>query len=134
MEIASATSSARYTACTSTASAAYNFCNVSLSIDARVDDLLGRLTLEEKVALISPNSSLGNTCNDHTSGVERLGVPQWMWLVETNTGVNSACFSRDVCATTFPGPMGMSASFNRTLWRLKGSVMGSEMRAFYNAG
>eukprot|EP00966_Prymnesium_polylepis_P285181 6587582-Prymnesium_polylepis.1 len=54
---------------------AYPFCNASLSIDARVDDLIGRLTLEEKAALITPNRTLGSTCNDHTSGVDRLDVP-----------------------------------------------------------
>ena len=39
----------------------YPFCNTSLSIDARVDDLIGRLTLEEKAALITPNPALGST-------------------------------------------------------------------------
>ena len=124
----------RYTACTAASSAKYAFCNASLDVEARLDDFLDRLSLEELAGLISPNSSLGSTCNDHTSGVMRLGVPQWMWLVETNTGVNSACYARDTCATTFPGPMGMGASFNRSLWRQKGSVLGSEMRAFHNLG
>jgi hypothetical protein len=31
------------------------------------------------------------------------------------------------------GPLGMAASFNRTNWRLKGQVFGTEMRAFNNA-
>ena len=109
-------------------------CNTSLSIDERVDDFIGRLSLEEKVALIGPDPSLGSTCNDHTAGVARLGVPQWMWLVETNTGDNSACYAQDRCASTFPGPMAMGASFNRSSWRLKGSVLGSELRAFNNLG
>ena len=65
--------------------------------------------------------------------VDRLGVPQWMWLTETNTGVNSACMAKDRCSTTFSGPMGMAASFNRSSWRAKGSVMGTEMRALTNA-
>ena len=116
------------------AGASLPFCNTSLSIDERVDDFIGRLSLEEKVALIGPDPSLGSTCNDHTAGVARLGVPQWMWLVETNTGDNSACYAQDRCASTFPGPMAMGASFNRSSWRLKGSVLGSELRAFNNLG
>ena len=116
------------------AGASLPFCNTSLSIDERVDDFIGRLSLEEKVALIGPDPSLGSTCNDHTAGVARLGVPQWMWLVETNTGDNSACYAQDRCASTFPGPMAMGASFNRSSWRLKGSVLGSEIRAFNNLG
>jgi len=120
-----------YWACT-TSELALPFCNTALSIDQRVDDLVGRLTLAEKVAMIGPNGTLGNECADHTTGVPRLGVPQWMWLTETNTAVNSACFKPGVCATTFPGPMNMGASFNRTSWRAKGGVLGSEMRAFHN--
>ena len=116
------------------AGASLPFCNTSLSIDERVDDFIGRLSLEEKVALIGPDPSLGSTCNDHTAGVARLGVPQWMWLVETNTGDNSACYAQDRCASTFPGPMAMGASFNKSSWRLKGSVLGSELRAFNNVG
>ena len=76
--------------------------------------------------------TLGCGCNDHTNGVPRLDVPQYMWLVETNTGVNSACYGQGKCATTFPGPMGMAASFNRSAWRLKGETLGAELRAFNN--
>ena len=111
----------------------YTFCNTALSVDERVDALIKLLTRAEKIAMISPNPKLGSTCNDHTSGVDRLGVPQWMWLTETNTGVNSACMAKDRCSTTFSGPMGMAASFNRSSWRAKGSVMGTEMRALTNA-
>jgi xylan 1,4-beta-xylosidase len=57
-----------------------------------------------------------------------------MWLTETNSAVNSACLAQDKCSTTFPGPMGMGASFNRSLWRAKGSVLGTEMRALNNLG
>eukprot|EP01065_Artemidia_motanka_P046983 TRINITY_DN7245_c0_g1_i1.p1 TRINITY_DN7245_c0_g1~~TRINITY_DN7245_c0_g1_i1.p1 ORF type:complete len:747 (+),score=212.76 TRINITY_DN7245_c0_g1_i1:53-2293(+) len=122
-----------YQACTSTESQKLPFCNSSLSIDSRLDDLLSRLTLDEKINMIAPQPLLGSTCNDHTKGVERLGVPQYMWLTETNTGVNSACLGQNKCTTTFPGPLGLGSAFNRTLWRAKGTVMGTEMRAFTNA-
>ena len=32
------------------------------------------------------------------------------------------------------GPLGLAASFNRTLWESKGRVMGTETRALSNAG
>ena len=121
-----------YWACLSPTSASLKFCNVSVPLDDRVADLIDRLTLDEKIGMLSPNKSFGSICNDHTDGVQRLGVPEWMWLVETNTGVNSACLRKNTCATTFPGPMGVAASFNRSLWRIKGSVLGQEMRAFNN--
>ena len=38
------------------------------------------------------------------------------------------------CATTFSGPLGLGASFNRTLWRQKGAVLGLETRAMNNIG
>lgn len=56
-----------------------------------------------QVSLISPDPNYG-TCNVPTAPVERLGVPRYMWLVETNTGVASACMGPNKCATTFPGP------------------------------
>ena len=114
------------------ATAAFPFCNTSLMLDERVSDLLSRLRLDEKINMLSPNASLGSTCNDHTDGVPRLGIPPWMWLVETNSGTDSACFSRDKCSTVFPGPLGMAASFNRSLWEAKGKVLGAEMRAYNN--
>ena len=54
--------------------------------------------------------------------------------METNTNVAAKCYpgTKYACPTTFIGPMGMGASFNRTSWYLKGGVLGSEMRAFHN--
>lgn len=57
-----------------------------------------------------------------------------MWLDETNTGASSACIRPGLCVTTFPGPLNLGASFNRTLWQLKGGVIGSELRALNNIG
>ena len=119
--------------CTTPASQKMPYCNPETGIEERINDLVSRLTLEEKIAMISPQPALGGTCACHTAGVARLGVPNYMWLVETNTAVASACMEESKCATTFSGPMGMGASFNRTSWYMKGSVIGTEMRAFSNA-
>lgn len=107
------------------------YCDTKLSIDQRLDDLLGRMNLDDKIAQIMPQPNK-NTCNDVTKGKAEIGLPEWMWLVETNSNIASRCTVEGHCATTFTGPMGMGASFNRTSWRLKGSVMGTEMRAFSN--
>ena len=45
----------------------------------------------------------------------------------------AAC-RRSTQATNFPGPTGLGASFNRSLWRLKGSIISTEQRAQNNAG
>ncbi len=50
-----------------------------------------------------------------------------------NTGVASECLGPNQCATTFVGPTGLGAAFNRDMWASKGTVLSTEMRAFANA-
>jgi len=122
-----------YQACANAVALTLPYCNTSLSFEARLQDLLGRLSVPQKISMISPQPQLGDTCGVHTNTIPELGLPQYYWLVETNTGVASACLAPGQCATTFSGPLGMGASFNRTSWRLKGQVLGREMRAYNNA-
>ena len=65
------------------------WCNFTLSHTDRIKSLLSVLTTEEKINLLGPDKSLGDPCNDHTAGAPRVGLSQYMWLVETNTGANS---------------------------------------------
>ena len=67
-----------------------------------------------------------------TAGLDRLDLPVHAWLIETNTAVVSACLAQDQCATTFNGALGMAATFNRTVWELKGRVLSTELRALNN--
>lgn len=95
---------------------------------------MSRLSLEEKIQQITPDGSIGGTCTTFTTGKPDIGLPPWLWLVETNTGVDSACPAENHCVTNFVGPQGMAASFNRTSWHLKGYVLGTEQRALSNIG
>ncbi|EGD76642.1 hypothetical protein PTSG_07753 [Salpingoeca rosetta] len=100
------------------------FCNTSLSIGARLDDLIGRLSLQEMAGLIGPDP-VTSPCAFLDYGVKRLDIPPYLHLVETNTAVASACItSQDKCATTFIGSNGLGAAVNR--------VISTEMRAFNN--
>jgi beta-glucosidase-like glycosyl hydrolase len=101
------------------------FCDASLSIEQRLDDLLGRLNLTDMVGLLGPSPATSD-CAFLDYGVTRLGIPPYLHLVETNTAVASACLG-DKCATTFSGPTGLAASFNRTMWATKGEVRSSAM-------
>jgi hypothetical protein len=116
--------------CVDPVATALPYCNASLPIDARLDDLVGRLTLEEKIGLISP-AQHGPTLS---KGVDRLGLPGYNWLTEANTAIQAACIGPDRCPSQFPGPLNMASSWNRTNWRTKGSVLGAEQRALGNAG
>ena len=51
--------------------------NPQLSAAQRADDLLGRLTLEEKVSLMM----------DSSPAIPRLGIPQFQWWNEALHGV-----------------------------------------------
>ena len=66
----------------------------SRPIAERVDDLVGRMTLEEKVA------QMGN----EATPIERLGMPQYNWWNEALHGV-----ARAGIATVFPQAIGLAA-------------------------
>ena len=111
------------------------WCDFTLPHAQRVGKLLALLTLEEKISLLSPNGTIAhNTCNCHTRGAPRVGLGKYMWLDETNTGASAGCLGPGHCVTTFPGPLGVAASFNRSLWKAKGGVIGTEVRALNNVG
>jgi len=67
-----------YKACETAKSKAMGYCDASLDIEARLDDLLSRLSYEEIVATMSPQEKFGNTCGCHTDNVERLDLPQYV--------------------------------------------------------
>ena len=71
-----------------------------LSAEQRADDLLKRLTLEEKVSLMMNGSP----------AIKRLGIPQFEWWSEALHGIG-----RNGFATVFPITTGMAASWNDAL-------------------
>lgn len=93
------------------------FRNHNAPTDARVRDLLGRLSLEEKISLLGYNSK----------PVPRLGIPAYNWWNEALHGV-----ARAGKATVFPQAIGMAASFNDELMYEVASVISTEARAKYN--
>ena len=101
----------------------YPFCNSSLPMERRVDDLIQRLTLEEKPSLlIARNSPRGN--------VSRLGVPEYDWGGNCIHGVQSRCYE-DRCPTSYPNPNALGATFNESVWHGMGNVIGIELRALW---
>ncbi|KAH1195669.1 putative beta-D-xylosidase 2 [Glycine max] len=105
------------------------FCKVSLAIAERVKDLIGRLTLEEKVRLLVNNAA----------AVPRLGMKGYEWWSEALHGVSNlgpaVKFNAQFpAATSFPQVITTAASFNASLWEAIGQVVSDEARAMYNGG
>jgi beta-glucosidase len=89
----------------------------SKPIDARVEDLIGRMTLEEKA------SQLVNQAR----AIPRLQVPAYDWWSEALHGVANAG-----TATVFPEPIGLAATFDDPLIHQMAIVIGTEARAKHN--
>ena len=95
----------------------FPFNDPSISVDKRIEDLLGRLTLEEKVGMMMNGST----------GVERLGIPDYNWWNEALHGV-----ARAGKATVFPQAIGMAATFDPEEHLRTFTVISDEARAKYN--
>jgi beta-glucosidase len=91
--------------------------DVSQPIEARVKDLISRLTLEEKVSLLGYNSK----------AVPRLDIPAYNWWNEALHGV-----ARAGEATIFPQAISMAATFNDDLLKQVSTAISTEARAKYN--
>jgi beta-glucosidase len=88
-------------------------------VERRVDDLVARMTLEEKV------SQIGHTAD----AIPRLGIPEYNWWNEGLHGV-----ARAGVATVFPQAIGMAATFDVPLMRRVAEAISTEFRAKYAAG
>eukprot|EP01065_Artemidia_motanka_P043512 TRINITY_DN603_c0_g1_i1.p1 TRINITY_DN603_c0_g1~~TRINITY_DN603_c0_g1_i1.p1 ORF type:complete len:790 (+),score=175.63 TRINITY_DN603_c0_g1_i1:58-2370(+) len=105
----------------------YPFCDPSVPMAKRVDDLISRLTLEEKPYLmVARESPKGN--------ISRLGIPEYDWGGNCIHGVQSRCTVDGVCPTSFPNPNALGATFNRSVWKGMGQVIGLELRALWLMG
>ncbi|MFI5092380.1 MAG: glycoside hydrolase family 3 C-terminal domain-containing protein [Candidatus Acidiferrum sp.] len=94
------------------------YLNPKLPIEQRVDDLISRMTLEEKI------SQLGHTA----PSIPRLQVPEYNWWNEGLHGV-----ARAGIATVFPQAIGMAATFDEPLMHQVSETISTEFRAKYYA-
>jgi beta-glucosidase len=90
------------------------YLNTKLSIDERVDDLVHRLTLEEKISQMINQSA----------AIERLGIPEYNWWSEGLHGV-----ARAGLATVFPQAIGLGATWDRDLMFRVSDAISDEARA-----
>ena len=109
---------------TAAASTTFPFNDPSLPWSKRVDDLVSRLTLDEKVDQMSHG---GAQHNSPTPPIDRLGIKPYQWGTE--------CISGDVWAgpaTSFPMSINMASSFDASLLWRTAHATGMEVRAKNN--
>jgi len=95
----------------------YPFRDQNLPLKERVNDLIERMTIEEKVSQLMNN----------TPGIERLGIPPYNWWNEALHGV-----ARAGRATVFPQAIGLAATFDSQAIYETFTIISDEARAKYN--
>ncbi|MGE5797282.1 MAG: xylan 1,4-beta-xylosidase [Ignavibacteria bacterium] len=93
------------------------FQNPNLSSEVRAKDLISRLTLEEKAALMC----------DQSDAIPRLGIKKFNWWSEALHGL-----ANNDSVTVFPQPIGMAASFNDEMVYKIFNATSDEARAKYH--
>ena len=96
----------------------YPFQNTSLSFEKRVNDLVSRLTLEEKV---------GQMLNA-APAIPRLNIPAYDWWNEVLHGVARTPYH----VTVYPQAIAMAATFDTASLKLMADYAATEGRAVYN--
>jgi beta-glucosidase len=95
----------------------YPFQNPDLSLDDRVNDLVSRMTPEEKISQMQNGAA----------AIPRLGIPEYDWWNECLHGV-----ARNGIATVFPQAIGMAATWNPELIGEEADIISTEARAKYH--
>jgi beta-glucosidase len=95
-----------------------SYLDTSLSFAERAKDLVGRLTLEEKVGLM----------NHPAHGIPRLNIPAYNYWSEALHGV-----ARNGRATVFPQAIAMAATWDKELIHRVATAISDEGRAKYHA-
>jgi beta-glucosidase len=95
-----------------------SYLDTSLSFAERAKDLVGRLTLEEKVGLM----------NHPANGIPRLNIPAYNYWSEALHGVG-----RSGRATVFPQAIAMAATWDKELIHRVATAISDEGRAKYHA-
>ena len=93
------------------------YLNPDLPVEQRVNDLVGRMTLEEKASQMINRSA----------AISRLNVPAYDWWSEALHGV-----AVNGVATVYPEPIGLAASFDAPLIREMATQISTEARAKHN--
>ncbi|OOV20353.1 glycoside hydrolase family 3 C-terminal domain-containing protein [Flavobacterium sp. LM4] len=92
----------------------FAFKNPNLPTDQRVNDLVSRMSIDEKISQLM----------DSSPAIERLGVPEYNWWNESLHGVARAGY-----ATVFPQSISIASSWDRQLIFDVANAISDEARA-----
>ncbi len=85
-------------------------------------DLLGQMTLQEKVSLLAGSDTW------HTTAIERLGIPQLKMTDGPNGARGGGSFTDGVKAACFPAGISLASTWNTELVRRVGQALGQEAK------
>ncbi len=106
--------------------------NPRLSADARAEDLLKRMTVEEKATMLAGSGWM------ESASIERLGIPSihmadgplgvrsWMGSSAVTNAANNAV---KIESTSFPSGVAMAATWDPALVEREGQAIGEEVKA-----
>ncbi|KAG3018249.1 Beta-xylosidase/alpha-L-arabinofuranosidase 2 [Phytophthora cactorum] len=118
---------ASYNVCDDPKVASLPFCDASMPLNTRVEDLVARIPLDQAVGLLVNKAAAAPSVN----------IPSYEWWNEALHGVAlspGVTFKGPItAATSFPQVLSTAASFNRSLFYQIADVISTEARAFYNA-
>jgi beta-glucosidase len=108
---------------------AFSFLDTNQPVEMRVEDLLSRLTLEDKISIIHADSKFT------TAAIPRLGIPR-RWLSDGPHGVREdvepdtwlPAGRTDDFSTAMPAGICLAATWNPDLGYSEGEVIGQEAR------
>lgn len=102
------------------------FWDASLSLEERLDWLMSEMTADEKLKMLATR----------VPAVERLGIPPMSVGGEAAHGVEARNDQNELggpeTTTSFPQPIGMSATWDPDLMKEAGTVTGTEARVLYH--
>ena len=109
-----------------TVAATQQYCNLSLSLEGRLNALVAAMTFDERVEIMKAHGH---------GGCARIGLPGYEFDSDGLHGYSGPCSngSKASCPTTFPAPPTLGCAWNLSGIELMGEVISSEHRAWHNS-